>query len=48
MFDRTGRTARFNSRLLLLYLKRALSIKELIPWFYLSPGDYHEALATLL
>lgn len=49
--DRSGGAARFNSRLLPPYLKRALSIEELVPWLYLkgiSTGDYQEALAALL
>ena len=49
--DRCGSEVRFNSALLLLYLKRARSIEELLPWLYLkvvSTGDYQEALAALL
>lgn len=34
--DCSGRAVRFNSRLLPPYLKRSLSIDELIPWFYLN------------
>lgn len=43
--------ARFNSSLQPPYLKRARSIEELIPCFYLKDvftGDYQEALAALL
>lgn len=49
--DRSGKGARFNSRLLPPYLKRTRSIEELIPWLYLkgvSTGDYQEALSALL
>ena len=49
--DRSGDGVRFNSSLLLPYLKRARSIEELIPWRYLkggSTGDYREALPPLL
>ena len=34
--DRCGSEVRFNSALLLLYLKRARSIEELLPWLYLK------------
>ena len=49
--DRCGSGVRFNSALLPPYLKRARSIKELLPWLYLKGGstsDYQEALAALL
>ena len=49
--DRSGDGVTFSSALLPPYLKRARSVEELIPWFYLkgvSTGDYQEALAALL
>ena len=49
--DCSGSGIRFTSALLPLYLKRAKSIEELLPWLYLkgiSTGDYQEALSALL
>lgn len=49
--DRSGSGIKFNSSLLPPYLKRAVSIEELLPWLYLkgiSTGDFREALASLL
>lgn len=41
----------FRSSILPLYLRRAKSVEELLPWLYLkgiSTGDFQEALAALL
>lgn len=49
--DRTGSGIKFNSLLLPLYLRRASSVEEVLPWLYLksiSAGDFSEALAALL
>lgn len=49
--DRNGEGMKFNSSLLLTYLKRTKSIEELIPWLYLkgvSTGGFQEALSALL
>ena len=42
---------KFNSRLVPPYLRKALSVENLLPWLYLkgiSTGDFKEALASLL
>jgi putative transposase len=42
---------RFTSSILPPYLRKAKSIKELLPWLYLkgiSTGDFQEALAAIL
>ena len=47
----SGQGNKFNSSILPLYLKRAKSIDERLPWFYLkglSTGDFQEALQSLL
>lgn len=49
--DRTGQGIKFNSALLPPYLKRSLSVEEVLPWLYLkgvSAGDFAEALGALL
>lgn len=49
--DRSGDSIKFNSTLLLLYLKRAKNMDELIPWLYqrgVSSGDFQEALSALV
>lgn len=49
--DRTGQGIKFNSALLPPYLKRSLSVEEVLPWLYLkgvSTGDFAEALSALL
>lgn len=49
--DRTGSGVKFNSLLLPPYLKRSVSVEEVLPWLYLkgiSTGDFSEALASLL
>jgi transposase-like protein len=49
--DRTGQGIKFNSALLPPYLKRSLSVEEVLPWLYLkgvSTGDFAEALSSLL
>jgi hypothetical protein len=51
--DRRGGkdVARFHSKILPPYLRKAKSIEELIPWLYLkgiSTGDFSEALASLV
>lgn len=49
--DRSQSGIKFNSHLLPPYLKRSTSIEEMLPWLYLkglSPGDYGEALSSLL
>jgi len=46
-----GERLKFTSTILPPYLRRAKSIKELLPWLYLkgiSTGDFSEALAALL
>ena len=46
-----GAPLRFTSTILPPYLRRAKSIEDLLPWFYLkgiSTGDFSEALAALL
>jgi putative transposase len=49
--DRTRQGIKFNSALLPPYLKRSLSVEEMLPWLYLkgvSTGDFAEALSALL
>lgn len=49
--DRTRQGIKFNSALLPPYLKRSLSVEEVLPWLYLkgvSTGDFAEALSALL
>lgn len=49
--DRSDQGIKFNSNLVLHYLKRAKSIEELLPWLYLkgiSTGDFQESLQSLL
>jgi putative transposase len=49
--DRTGQGIKFNSALLPPYLKRSVSVEEVLPWLYLkgiSTGDFAEALSALL
>ena len=49
--DRSKTGVKFNSNLLLPYLKRAKSIEEFIPWLYLkgiSTGNMQESLTSLL
>ncbi len=49
--ERSGNGIHFNSTLLPPYLKRAMSVKKLLPWLYLrgiSTGDFHESLSDLL
>jgi len=49
--DRSGQGIKFNSSLILPYLKRTKSLEELIPWLYLkgiSTGDMQPALESLL
>jgi transposase-like protein len=48
---RGDRVARFHSKILPPYLRKAKSIEELIPWLYLkgiSTGDFEEALSALV
>ncbi len=48
--DRSRQGIKFNSALL-PYLKRSLSVEEVLPWLYLkgvSTGDFAEALSALL
>jgi putative transposase len=45
--DRSGSGIKFNSSLLPLYLKRAQSVEEVLPWLYwkgVSTGDFSAAL----
>ena len=49
--DRSGRGAKFNSKLVPPYLKRTKSIEDFIPWLYLkgiSTGDMQATLESLL
>ena len=49
--DRGNGAIRFTSAILPLYLRRARSLEDLLPWLYLkgiSTGDFSEALAALL
>lgn len=49
--DRSCQGIKFNSTLILLYLKRTKSLDEFIPWLYLkgiSTGDMQPALSRLL
>ena len=45
------RKVKFNSRLVPPYLRKTMSVEDLLPWLYLkgiSTGDFKEALASLL
>lgn len=49
--DKRGKGAKFNSRLVPPYLRKVMSVENLLPWLYLkgiSTGDFKEALASLL
>ncbi len=46
-----GSKVKFNSRLVPPYLRKTMSVENLLPWLYLkglSTGDFKEALASLL
>lgn len=49
--DRSGSGVKFNSQLVPPFLRKTMSVENMLPWLYLkgiSTGDFQEALASLL